>query len=1127
PTLTTDQRGGYVVRTRVSQPGRPTTTDTVTVVSQDSSIPVVGEHLQSQLASVNGIAVDGSVAVWNDANGVHHPAQLPGGQTGVILALFDRATLDVVKVDVAAGSSAQDAQQFASDVDNAIATDSTDTAGVIAVLSSPSGAGGSAQSPNTTWEPLLQALAVDNPKAPDAWDKNVQYGNPFSSVSVLFPDGSSRPPNVWRSSHTPSPATTTPAATQGESGADISGYMELGNGGAGNYVFIPNTYVPIDTSAAVTATTNTIAVGTCSELQPLGPGGAQPSQVPGGSCVNLRSPSQPICPTSSTSGGFQVAVLWAATLEPVENQSFATNSGCAGGATDHAAITAMTALLQKYPDANGTDDHLVVVQSIGAPRPPLSESLESAWYDLAEAVHGVGGTASTLVQLGSGSGYTLVGADDLTRPGVEKPFGVATSGDAPALHPNARIAAMLGRNRRNDLAPTTTSTGGPLGDGIMPILYARPTPWPVPCQPAACPSGSSTEGQQNALDFVTNYTAAGFHPDLSPNQGDDGLCFQPSHPSIRNSYCNTGITSSDWDNWASFLCAPQSTPPCKPLAAPKPLAGHPFTRTDWTAVVTQRAQEATDVAATLTFVTRMTSAINFVVSYLNSRALTNKETQLLTALKLSAQQRNPVKSVSFWLDIVSAVAGIVWAVAGAFDPAVYPVARFIAAGGGVVSELAGGIGSTLDTVGVGVGGANTLEGEVKDAARELRADAYTLYSSAAQNVGWVGEIVSTDWGKLQAFAQLPTGDWTNKNEIEDSMKTSAVGWLYPQMLSAAFQPDALQRWTFSGGCDSPKSCEALYNDHVPYSGDASNFSCVDGAGLSPENYFPFAPAADGQYLAFPTGGPPSRYVLTAMPPWQQQSTPGNPTDFYGPGKTFPPQPVYTPPGQKTPVNLVTPMVTPVAGYGDTEHLGIAKDHLYEDILGLSSGTPATCFVHAVAFPYTLATAANSAGSARNLYYVDRGSQNVTNIYRQQNGRWNGPGPMPGKSAGRSQLAAAGDSVFFIDGSGKVQVDSYSPNGWQGPTTIPTPGKLDGGQLAASTGGPTDTNVFFSSGGISNAWYDGTWHCCGPLAGSPDKDSSFAAVEDVPGQSRHLFFMHGGLLWNDWWTTAGWQGPAPL
>ncbi|MBV9412528.1 MAG: hypothetical protein JO148_13090, partial [Acidimicrobiia bacterium] len=165
PSLVGDVRGDYVLRVRVSQPGRPSTSDEVTVTLGDAASRPLGAHLDTQLASVNGIALDGKVVTDGDG----HQTTVPAGQQGGVLALFDRQSLEVISVDVVEPSGWS---SLVTDLNNA--TSAHQYGGVIAVLSSPSGIGGPA--PNTTWEPLLQALGVDNPNDQPSWDKNVQSG---------------------------------------------------------------------------------------------------------------------------------------------------------------------------------------------------------------------------------------------------------------------------------------------------------------------------------------------------------------------------------------------------------------------------------------------------------------------------------------------------------------------------------------------------------------------------------------------------------------------------------------------------------------------------------------------------------------------------------------------------------------------------------------------------------------------------------------------------------------------------------------------------------------------------------------------------------------------------------------
>ena len=847
PMFTADTRGTYVLRVHVSQPARLTTADDVTVSEEDSTIPPIGSLLQTQLASVNGVALDGGLVVGPDGT----RASLPSGQRGAALVLLDRQTLEILGVYVSA------AMTTLLDAVNTVTPQHT--FGVIAVLSSPSGVSG-----GPAWEPLLWRLGIDDPTAPWGWDRNVQVGNPFSFVSVVRKLGDTE---VWRSNHSP-------VAAPGQLPESLSGYLQLSNGGVGANVFVPDTYSAIDTSAIAGTTANTMNVGACSPDPPPHSSG----------CTALASPPIAVCPSQQETGGFQVVVFDASTLHVLDNDSFATNSACGD---EGAALAAMTALLRKYPASDGTSDRVVAIQSIGAPR-PQSSALNAAWLQLAAATASFGGTATAVAELGLSSGYSLIGSNSLGLPGTDRPSGMETSGDAPRLNHTPRLAATLAPNHRDDLAPKTRSVGGPMGNGFSSVAYAPPTVWPVPCGGAAgaCPRGSTTAGQLQALYYVTNVTARNFSWDTEFRIGPsrDGACWQPGDPTIRVAYCDTGISANSWDNFGGELCVNQVSGPCQP-AAPPP--NHPrFTTADWTAVVTQLSKEMAYVAATKRAIEQLTSIAQFVASGHRSKFdLQNAQNAILNELNLNQQENNPSTSASTWVDLASDFTGVLWAVLGGMDPATGAVV-------GTVSEVLGAAGDLTDTSGQ-TGGGPGLSGRVETAAQDVVVDMQHRYGKVPGEVGWLGEMIVTDWGKLSAIATGPLGGGASDqlNNIKDSTAISSLAWMEPIVVSAAYQPDPLNLYTDTN-CFTVTQCQTNAAKQVPYSGDANTYSCSRGF-VGPGNYFPWSlPDGDAQYLALPPSGPPARYVLTYVPPFSDAKwVAGNPSDYYQPSsESHPPTP---------------------------------------------------------------------------------------------------------------------------------------------------------------------------------------------------------------------------------------------
>ena len=1099
PTFMPDMPGVYVVRLTLTERGAPPAADTVTVSAQNSSIPPIGQRLDTQYSSAagSGVRLNGQIVAGAPATGQ------------MVLVLLDRDTLDTIGSPIYGSGSASAVQRMVSAYTGA--GDGPSGTGVVAILTSPSGVACVPAGTSCATENLLQALGIDSASSPHLWDQAVVQGKPFSFVTVTSGSASS----VWRSSGVSSQAT--PALPVGP--ANLGGYLQATDGGVDPPSFVPDTHVPYDTAASSSATSNTIALGSC---------GANPP--PGTSCQQLPSAALATCPSASPTGGFQVAVLWAQSLQTIANRTYTTNSGCGSGGVngDGTAISAMSSLLSQYATSNGVNDYLVFVQSIGSPRPQTtSAAINADWAGLAGVVPQLGGTASVLAYLGFDSGYTLVGYSDTQLAGFGSPYGAETSGDVPQrVRKPSRLSGLLSRNRRNDLYPETQLVGGSASNYLGTITYQSPTPWP----------DSSASGDMHALTYITTTLAPSFSDQpVVVNAVNDGSCYHSDAPSIRAAYCDLSLNPN---NVAADLAAAVPS-----FASVHQIPGQEFTRSDWTTVLTELSTEFKQVGD----VERLIALLQAPLGGANVNASVDLRTAVDTVLaKVNPPASAAIASTTTWLGVAADIFGELWAV---LPEPLSNVAGVYSETIALAGEFAGGPGNSADD----------LATQVRTTADSLSTDLAQRYVAASQNIQYLQDILVTDYGKLEAAVRAPGITPQTLNGAEDTLQSSSRAWALPLLLGTVYHPDKL----YSGG--------ARVDGSMPPSGPftfyANNFGCYYFTGLLPfdpvSTYSfstPFPSSENAQYLAWPA----NTYVLAG---------PGNPSVHYN---SYSPSDAITP--VQPPSTLLSQMFTPPQQPGDTTDLGVFKPHFFERTLGLSTGITASCPYWPAATGYGLAASSDGLG-AKNVYY-----QSASRIHNDwqglRTGQWQGPGELPGTIGRTSPLAAVSNgpgvnNLFFL-GNGAINTDVHTvAKGWQGPTTLPgnpdggsgiaaasasngdihvfyvsngrltndwytpssgwqgpatLPGQPDGGTpLAALSAGPGDLHVFYRSNGkLVNDYISaaGGWQGPGPMPGGLDDGTGLAAASSAPGQ-MNVFFLSGGKLVNDYHTTAGWQGPGPL
>jgi len=986
-----DRPGRYRLAVTVEQAGSSAPSTDTTDLTVLPNLPPEGEPVVTQ--APGGI----------DVNGI---TTAPASGQPLVMQILDRGTLALLAT-ASGGSTAASVTAMLTQLAAAAQNAQYSQDGVVAVLSAPAGyrctpiAGACA-----AFEKLLQALDIDNAKKASQNDATIHSGVPFSTITVTSATDSA----VWRSSTAPA-AFATPLLPGTKVGAgDLSGYLEfpLGSDPA---MFINDTNLAFSTSAAATATTNTIQLGQCAQ------GSLYPSTPGMPACQQLASGALSICPSSRPTGGFQVAVLWATSLRLITNKTFTTNSGCGSGGVqgDAAQLTAMAATVAPYVSSGGTKDYLVILQSIGSPRPnTTSPSVNAAWtaFGTNEIVP-LGGTGSVFDFLGYQSGYALLGYSDTTLPGFGAPFGPESTGDVPHhsnTPPPAVLSGALSRNNRNDFYPQSSAPlAGAPADGLAAIATRPPTPWPA----------ENTAAERAAWKYLTAQVQQINQLRLGP---DLGACWGVDNYSIRDIFCDL---------------------PRNSLTLPGYSSGHGFDSTTWSTVTREFNVELGQVKAVNTLLQSLAAPFgdgtNGTIDFKQIISSIDKQVEVPVV--------GPTQSVwSFWL--------------GVFDDAASLVSGFIGVPDGgqlaaaVVNGIGQGMGIASQFIPAKAGSAQSqLVQKVSDKADQVAADANAIYRNVETGLQSLQPILVTDYGKLARAADVPltSGDLT---DYEYAINRATQAWAAPLLLSAAFEPDSL---TSQGNGVNTNNVYAS----GPYPDDAANFSCfwyTTDKGINP--YAPFkSPPAGSEYLG---GSPTQRYVL---------ATPGNPSSS---GGQEPPRTTITP--DLPPSTLLKNMFAPVQDVNDTTDLGMLQAHTFARGFGLGAGTAVTCPVSPGLSGTAIAAASDAPGSRHVFYTLSREKGLPYNLYVDDgdplSATWHGPTQLPGlpdrPSSGATPLAAVSsqpgsENVFFLQ-KGKLVNDYLTSSGWQGPGALPgKPDNVnDGGMIAAAFGAAT-MHVFFWQG----------------------------------------------------------------
>ena len=507
PVLVTDEPGQYSVQLLVTEPGpegtspAPAAADLMTVNKRDS-LPPIGEEIETMVSNgKSGAEADSGIKVgektyWMGA---------PQGKTAQVLML-DRETLEPLYVASYANES--EAGQLGNEL-------SANGSNALTIISVPNLHG---NSPRNVELGLIAAdIGAEN---------TVIYPNWEAGWSAIGVDGTKQGGTMGAGGN------VNPKPNGANYAGNMSGYLQWASGKG--FVYVPGSRVVFETDAPGAATnTNKMVVG-----------GHEYASSPLPSCGV---------------GGFQVQILLAETLAPVEGATFTTH-GCTAASEATQQVEMAGYLKSISVNGNGAAGEagpkLVFVQSIGQPYGPLGH----AWNSIAVGIEAVGGVGSAFAidekdVFGLGkTGYALVGSVGVSPPRRAEASELWT-GDA------AKVSGVLKPNQVSAYVPELSSPIGADTYTLSAIAYQAPQAWP----------DSSSPADEAALRYIAEDVLELEKPE------EKNSCYIPPQPDVRSMYCD-GQEIGHWRENAGKLERSPFSP------------GHGFEKPEWEAVVDELAQ---------------------------------------------------------------------------------------------------------------------------------------------------------------------------------------------------------------------------------------------------------------------------------------------------------------------------------------------------------------------------------------------------------------------------------------------------------------------------------------------------------------------------------------------------------
>jgi hypothetical protein len=435
-------------------------------------------------------------------------------------------------------------------------------------------------------------------------------------------------------------------------------------------------------------------------------------------------------------------------------------------------------LLEVLRGAVATPHRLVFLQSVGHPG---GSARTPVWAGLAEQIGKLGGTPAIFNALDGTGGYAFAG-----QAGSASPLAEASE---PLTQQPGRLTGLLARARTTDFGPLVADPLRAANDQLVQITYQAPKPFPAFTSP----------GERSAATWIgkvaTNICAS-----------DAPSC------DVRARYYEA------WDkNWTEIQTILDNHDNPHYKACPD---GPGFSRAECDTVRRQLSDEIADVVHVHNYLAQL------LEPFTTAQQAQQFDLKAIGKKVLEAVAPPPADNTAS--GVLSLISGIVRL--GVFVP-------------GPVSNAAAGLSAVFSLLSYLTrdNGEPDLAGPlVRNKVDDLAQDTFNRFLQASAETSSVGQIIVSDYGKLQDFAAASdTRSWEldKKAAVVTKMRQAADQWYYEALLPAVYKvvqvtpgpPDGLRR--------------------------ARDFSCRDAMPQEPVRHLLDGEPDSGQYPEITSFGP--------------------------------------------------------------------------------------------------------------------------------------------------------------------------------------------------------------------------------------------------------------------------------
>lgn len=505
--------------------------------------------------------------------------------------------------------------------------------------------------------------------------------------------------------------------------------------------------------------------------------------------------------------GFYVLVLDSGSLTLRDQQTF----------TDD--VNGLQQLSEELGVWAGESDVTIIVRTIGKVGAPQSGGVVAGalWDQVAQQLNHLGGSRFYFEALNGSSNYEYAQVGPAVASGYPNPYTqVATTTNAAS----GRLTGLLAYNNSNQFFPKESyptnlqDPSRPLAGTLSGIVSLPASAWP----------DRNTVGDQNVLACVAQNLPVG----------------QLKLP-IESNYANLNL-ANEWSGWAAYLGGAGYY---RTLTSDSNCG--PFTQADFDAVVKQLQTEWNDVALVDSMISSLQTPL--IDSQGNATQIASITSAVATDVDSGSQQTK--------VDGLGLTSSMLWLTSSlpGFDEVAEPLNVFASG-----LALADGVTNSSS-------GANLPSQQVTTDGTGLAATLEQQYTTSIQGLGNIGDILVSDWSKLQDAAQNAADtqnaaadwSWTNKEAIAatDQLLVSARQTAYEKLFPLGYSLYRLTAGVAGEQSASQYTCAQWLTGSTTTELDTwQPFSGVQGLGSFPTSALP------GQQEQWVFAGP-DQSVLTS------------------------------------------------------------------------------------------------------------------------------------------------------------------------------------------------------------------------------------------------------------------------